>query len=78
VTLTNAAMHHGGDYTPYEGYKATGYPVRVLVRGATVFDDGKVTGQPGHGRYLARAPYEKITPLGRFPTPFNPVDRKIV
>lgn len=78
VTLTNERMHHGGDYTPYEGYQATGYPIRVLVRGVTVFDDGKVVGKAGHGSYLPRAPYAKITPLGRFPTPFNPVDRKIV
>jgi len=78
VTLTNERMHHGGDYTPYEGYQATGYPIRVLVRGVTVFQDEKVVGKAGHGKYLARAPYAKITPLGRFPTPFNPVDRKIV
>lgn len=77
VTLTNALMHHGGDYTPYEGYRTTGYPIRVLVRGTTVFDGGAVIGPPGHGRYLARAPYPLIAPTGRFTTPFNPVDRTL-
>ena len=78
VTLTNALMHHGGDYTPYEGYRTIGYPSRVLVRGVTVFDGTAVVGQPGHGQYLPRQPYSMITPRGRFPTPFNPVDRKLV
>ncbi len=78
VTLTNALMHHGGDYTPYEGYRTTGFPVRTLVRGVTVFDGANVVGAPGHGQFLPRGPYPKIEPLGRFPTPFNPVDRKIV
>ena len=77
VTLTNAMMHHGGDYTPYEGYRTTGYPIQVLVRGVTVFDRGTVVGRPGHGLYLARSPYPMIEPRGRFPTPFNPVDRVI-
>lgn len=77
VTLTNAMMHHGGDYTPYEGYRATGYPVRTLVRGVTVFDGSRVVAPAGHGRFLPRGPYAKVEPLGRFPTPFNPVDRRI-
>lgn len=78
VTLTNAHMHHGGDYTPYEGYQTIGYPVGVFVRGTRVFDGKEVVGQPGHGQYLKRDPYPLIAPRGRFPTPFNPVDRKLV
>lgn len=78
VTLTNARMHHGGDYTPYEGYRTAGYPASVFVRGVRVFDGETVVGTAGHGRYLARAPYPMIKPNGRFPTPFNPVDRKTV
>ncbi len=78
VTLTNARMHHGGDYTPYEGYRAIGYPVGVFVRGIKVFDGDAVVGRPGHGQYLKRDPYPMIAPRDRFPTPFNPVDRKLV
>ncbi len=78
VTLTNAHMHHGGDYTPYEGYRTEGYPVATYVRGALVFDGDKVVGPPGHGQFLARAPYPLIEPRGRFSSPFNPVDRTLI
>jgi hypothetical protein len=27
----------------------------VLSRGATVFDDGKIVSQPGHGRFVKRS-----------------------
>jgi dihydropyrimidinase len=78
VTLTNAHMHHGGDYTPYEGYRTQGYPVATYVRGAPVFDGERVVGAPGHGRFIARAPYPLIEPRGRFSSPFNPVERALV
>src|SRR5215207_4169413 len=78
VTLTNARMHHGGDYTPYEGYQTRGYPVATYVRGALVFDGDKVVGPTGYGRYLARPSYPLIEPRGRFSSPFNPVDRKLL
>jgi dihydropyrimidinase len=77
VTLTNALMHHGGDYTPYEGLVVNGYPVATYVRGTLVFDGKTVVGAPGFGRHLAREPYSLIRPSGVFPTPFNPVDRVI-
>ena len=77
VTLTNALMHHGGDYTPYEGMQVTGYPVATYVRGTPVFDGTSVVGTPGFGKHLARAPYPYIKPNGIFPTPFNPVDRVV-
>ena len=69
------AMHHGGDYTPYEGMQVTGYPVATYVRGTLVFDGETVVGAPGFGKHLAREPYPYIKPNGIFPTPFNPVDR---
>ncbi|WP_375459429.1 dihydropyrimidinase [uncultured Enterovirga sp.] len=75
VTLTNAAMHHGGDFTPYEGYRTQGYPVATYLRGKLVFDGQEVVGPAGQGRYLARDLYPMIEPLGRFTSPFNPVDR---
>lgn len=78
VTLTNALMHHGGDYTPYEGYRTQGYPIATYVRGELIFDGENVVGLPGHGRFLARGPYPLIEPRGRFSSPFNPVDRKLL
>jgi len=45
-TLRQPDMHHTSDYTPYEGMKVSGAPVRVLSRGA----------EPtiGAGRFLER------------------------
>jgi len=42
------------DYSLYDGWKLKGWPVRTIVRGVTVMDDGKIVGPPGHGRYLRR------------------------
>jgi len=52
--------------------------VATYVRGTLVFDGEKVVGAPGHGQFLARAPYPLIKPRGRFSSPFNPVDRTLV
>jgi dihydropyrimidinase len=52
VTVTNAALHHAVDYTPYEGLRITGWPVITLSRGEVVYQDGRFTGRPGHGRFL--------------------------
>lgn len=78
VTIRNELLHHQVDYTVYEGVEVTGWPVTTLVRGEVVCDDGRITGQPGHGQFLARAPYEAIKPLGRFVTPFDPVTGTVV
>ena len=37
VRISQALLHHGSDYTPYEGLEVTGWPVTTLVRG----DDGR-------------------------------------
>lgn len=74
VTITNGLLHHGSDYTPYEGMAVKGWPVTTLVRGTVVCDRGEITTPPGGGRFLARGPYPLIAPRGVFPGPFNPVD----
>lgn len=44
-------------WSPYAGRKLKGKPVRTLVRGRTVYVDGKVVGKKGEGRQaLAAAP----------------------
>jgi len=40
-------------HTPYAGRKVRGVPLRTIVRGTTVYQDGRVTGKNGYGR-LAR------------------------
>lgn len=78
VTLTNGLMHHGSDYTPFEGLEITGWPVTTLTAGRIAFTDGEVVAQPGAGTRLERAPYAAIEPRGVFPAPFNPVDRVLL
>ncbi len=43
VTITHAMLRDGCDYTPYEGLEVTGWPVRTLLRGMTVCDNGVPT-----------------------------------
>lgn len=40
VTISQDILHHGPDYTPYEGFRVTGWPVTTLVRGEVVVADG--------------------------------------
>ncbi|MGE8102214.1 dihydropyrimidinase [Allorhizobium sp. NPDC080224] len=53
LSLTNEMLQHGADYTPYEGLAVTGWPVRLLVRGKTVMDQGSIV-RAEEGRYLSR------------------------
>jgi dihydropyrimidinase len=71
-TLTNAMMHHGSDYTPFEGLATVGAPVAVYLRGAKAFDGDTVSSPCGAGEFLPRAPYDLIEPTGRFPAGFDP------
>ena len=53
-TMTAARMHGAADYTCYEGMKVKGAVERVLLRGKTIAQDGKFTGERGGGQYLRR------------------------
>ena len=45
------------DYDVFEGHRTHGSVRTTLVRGTTVWDDGKIHTQPGHGRFVARSTY---------------------
>ena len=55
VTISQALMQHGSDYTPSEGYEVTGWPQATILRGEVVMQGGKITGRKGWGRFLPRA-----------------------
>src|SRR5690606_30113958 len=55
VTLSQSVLHHGADYTPYEGFEVVGWPTLTMVRGRIVVNEGKLVGSPGLGVHLARA-----------------------
>ena len=54
-TLRQEILHHGADYTPYEGIAVTGFPVRTILRGKTLVADGSLQQDKGVGRYQSRA-----------------------
>ena len=60
-TIRQRDLHHGADYTPYEGLKVVGWPVMTISRGKTVADGGRICGDPEHGVYLRQAVSEAMT-----------------
>jgi dihydropyrimidinase len=53
--LRQDILHHGADYTPFEGIEVTGFPVRTILRGETLVADGTLQKAKGIGQYLKRA-----------------------
>jgi dihydropyrimidinase len=51
------------DYSLYEGWRLKGWPVRTILRGRTIMQDGRITGEGGYGRYLARGATPPLAPL---------------
>lgn len=54
ITISQDIMHHGADYTPYEGITVTGWPETTIVRGKCVVKEGELIGTPTDGIYLPR------------------------
>jgi dihydropyrimidinase len=48
-------LHDNVGYNPFDGTTVTGWPVRVLLRGESIVEDGRYLGRPGAGRWLHRA-----------------------
>ncbi|VDC20119.1 dihydropyrimidinase [Pseudogemmobacter humi] len=55
VTISQDLMHHGSDYTPWEGFQVTGWPEATLLRGELVMRGGEILGRKDKGRFLPRA-----------------------
>ena len=49
-------LHHGVDYTPFEGMKVMNWPRYTILRGEVVWDrdGGGVVGKKGYGEYVKR------------------------
>jgi dihydropyrimidinase len=52
--ITQSALHQNVDYTPYEGFEVTGYPVTTLSRGKVIVKGGQFVGKTGAGKFIAR------------------------
>lgn len=49
-------LHHLSDFSLYEGWELTGWPVLTMVRGNIVMEDGEVVGKQGTGKFVPRYP----------------------
>ncbi len=53
-TVTAELLHSAQDYTPFEGLELKGWPEQTIVRGRSVFENGRVVAPPGYGQYIRR------------------------
>ena len=60
LTYGIAYAQHRTDYNLYEGWKLTGYPEKVFLRGQLLVDSGDWLGKAGFGRYLHSQPYAPV------------------
>lgn len=51
-----AEQFSNSDYSPYEGWEVTGWPVVTIHAGDVVFENGQVTGKPGRAGIVRRGP----------------------
>lgn len=59
-TISAATHHMHVDYNCYEGMEVTGWPVRVMVRGRTLVQDGQWKGEAGYGAFVARDAHGQV------------------
>jgi dihydropyrimidinase len=57
--VTAAADLSRADYSVYEGWRVTGWPVMTIRRGEIVYDAGRVTARPGSGTLVSRQPWRR-------------------
>jgi len=69
VTIRQEILHHGSDYTPYEGLEVTGWPVTTIVRGKTVVRDGALVGSRSAGQHVSRERSPYAAPAGTHAPP---------
>jgi dihydropyrimidinase len=55
-TISQSDLHHGSDYTPWEGYAVKVWPVTTILRGNVVVDKGLQVQDHASGQVLKRAP----------------------
>lgn len=67
LVLNNERIISKCGWTPYAGKKVKGVPTHTIVRGQFVFEEGKVTGEPGHGKKASPLTTEQIAQLETAP-----------
>jgi dihydropyrimidinase len=59
-TVDASMLHSNADYSVYEGWRVTGWPVTTIRRGEIVFRDDQLLGQPGSGQVLTCGPASRL------------------
>lgn len=70
-TITNGALHHAIDHTPWEGRAVKGRAHTTIRAGDIAAREGRILAAPGTGRFLARGPYALARGTGRTPDGFD-------
>jgi dihydropyrimidinase len=59
MRIESTCMQSASDFDPYEGFEATGWPVKTILRGRVVVDEGKLAAEPGYGELIRRGVYNR-------------------
>lgn len=62
-TVNGPMLKSNADYSVYEGWEITGWPVMTLRRGEIVYRDGEVVGEAGSGRMVRGGPTPRYPAL---------------
>lgn len=54
LTIKGSMLKSNSDYSAFEGWQVTGWPIVTLRRGEIVFRDDEIVGSPGSGRIVPR------------------------
>lgn len=54
VNIDSSKLGSHADYSIYEGWRLTGWPVGTMVRGKLVMRDGEILVDPGYGQFVGR------------------------
>lgn len=54
-TISPQVMHSNSDYSVFDGYEVTGWPVFTISRGEVIVKDGIPTKESGRGKFIRRS-----------------------
>lgn len=58
LTIENDMLKSNSDFSAFEGWEVTGWPMTTIRRGEVVYRDGQIHGEPGNGEILYRSKTE--------------------
>ena len=58
-TIRDEDQFSNVNYSTYAGWEVTGFPRTTIRRGEVVYDNGQVMAQPGSGKFIPGAPFQR-------------------